>query len=165
MDSEPARPVAVRVLSLGNDLLADDGFGFAVAQELKGQIREDVEIICSPAAGLALLDTLEGATHLLVVDTWQAGTGIPGTVYRAEEATFASARGPSLHSAGLMETLALGRRLQMSVPKVVAVVAVEPADCLTVGGPMTPAVRRAVPTAAALARRIVDEWLQAPPAA
>jgi Ni,Fe-hydrogenase maturation factor len=64
-----------------------------------------------------------------------------------------------------METLALGRRLQMSVPKVVAVVAVEPADCLTVGGPMTPAVRRAVPTAAALARRIVDEWLQAPPAA
>ncbi len=160
MTDSQSRRFAVRVLGLGNDLLADDAFGFAVAQELRQTAGEDIEIICSPAAGLALLDAVEGATHLLVLDTWQTGAGTPGTLYRAEEATFASVRGPSLHSTGLLDTLALGRRLQMNVPDTVAFVAVEPADCLTVGGPMTPTIRRAVPAAAALARRIVDEWVR-----
>ena len=150
----------IRILGLGNDLLADDGFGFAVARELERLFGRQVEVICSSASGLALLDALAGASQLLVLDTWQTGASAPGTLYRADEATLPAARGPSLHYVGLLDTLALGRRLQMPMPSDLAIVAVEPADCLTVGGPMSAAVEQAIPAAVALGREIVTAWLE-----
>jgi len=153
----------IRVLGLGNDLLADDGFGVVAARELEGRLPRQVEVVCSPAAGLSLFDALVGASRLLVLDTWQSGAGPPGTIYRADEGTLPSATGPSPHYLGLLDALALGRRLRMPMPADVAIVAVEPADCLTVGGPMSSAVARAVPTAVSLGCEIVDGWLaQAP---
>ena len=65
--------------------------------------------------------------------------------------------GESPHYIGLFETLKLGRKLQLEVPQEVVIIAVEPADCLTVGGAMTPAVREAVPVVVNLVQRLANQ--------
>jgi hypothetical protein len=44
----------------------------------------------------------------------------------------------------LFEALKLGRALGLAVPDNVTIIAVEPADCLTVGGNMHPSVHAAI---------------------
>lgn len=142
---------AWRVLCLGNDLLADDGFGPAVAQTLRNT---PVEVVVATAAGWALLDYLSGVPNLLVVDTIATGRAAPGTVLLLEEEDLLRASGASPHGLGLLETLALARALRLPVPGKIVWIAVEAADCSTVGGAMHPAVRAAVPAVAERIRKI-----------
>jgi Ni,Fe-hydrogenase maturation factor len=56
-----------------------------------------------------------------------------------------SAFGGSPHYIGLFEALAAARRMGLAAPAEVDIIAVEGADCTTVGGSMHPAVEQAVP--------------------
>ena len=135
--------MTTRILCLGNSLLADDAFGLVVAEELRKQ-RPDLDVCESTASGFDLLDSTLGARRLIVVDTWQSGTVPPGTVSVFHEGEVRNTPGGSPHYIGLFEALRLGRALNLAVPEEVAIVAVEPADCLTVGGKMHDAVRAAI---------------------
>ncbi len=151
----------IRVLGLGNDLLADDAFGVEVVRELRRRLPRGVETTTSIASGFALLDDVVGADRLVVIDTIAGGKGAPGTVYRFEESqvgTRDAAQGTSPHYVGLFETLHLGRKLALHVPERVIILAVEAADCLTVGGAMSPEVRAAMPAIVATVEEIVAEW-------
>jgi hydrogenase maturation protease len=156
--SVPAAPatraVQARVLCLGNDLLADDAFGFLAAEYLRERLPAVVDVVFCTDAGFALLDYLD--TYLLVVvDVIQAGKTPPGTVsvFRVED--LRGAPGNSPHYVGLFESLDLGRAIGMPVPERVAIVVVEAADCLTIGGAMHPDVRAAVPEVAARVEAII----------
>ena len=52
--------------------------------------------------------------------------------------------GPSPHYVGLLETLQLAKELLLNVPKDVFILAVEAADCLTLGGAMHDTVKSTV---------------------
>lgn len=132
-----------RVLCLGNDLMADDAVGPAVAACLKSLSLPDIEVVESRESGLRLLDYL-GTPHLIVVDAVSTGCEPPGTVYVLDPDQLSCAHGASPHYAGLHEALILGRALGMAVAGQATILAVETADCRTVGGPMTPAVEQAV---------------------
>lgn len=132
-----------RILCLGNTLLADDAFGFVVAERLR-RLRPDLEVCESSTSGFDLLDYTLGAGHLLVIDTAQTGAVAPGTVSIFHEGDLQAAPGQSPHYVGLFEALSLGKALGLDVPEDVAIIAVEPADCLTVGGEMHLSVRAAV---------------------
>lgn len=147
-----------RVLCLGNELLADDALGPAVAARFE-RFRGD-SVVYTSATGVALLDDVLNVSDLLVVDSIQTGTAKPGTVHIFLEEDLQAAPGPSSHYVGLFETLALGRRLHLSVPKQVVIVAVEAADTSTIGAAMHPAVRAAVPSVVNLVRRFLDTSLQ-----
>jgi len=148
----------IRILCLGNDLLADDAFGPAVGEELRRSIPEEVEVITTQAAGFSLLEEVLGATHLLVIDTILTGRNPPGKVFtlRAEEVKVVPGNSP--HYVGLFEALELGRRVCLPVPEETVILAVEAADCTTVGGPMHPRVRAAIPAVVRLAQGIVQGW-------
>jgi len=148
----------IRILCLGNDLLADDAFGPAVGKELRRSIPEDVEVITTQAAGFNLLEEILGATYLLVIDTILTGRNPPGKVLilRAEDVQVVPGNSP--HSVGLFETLELGRRVCLPVPEETVILAVEAADCTTLGGSMDPRVRAAIPAVVRLAREIVHGW-------
>jgi hydrogenase maturation protease len=135
--------MTTRVLCLGNVLLADDAFGIVVAEQLR-RLRPDLEVCESSTSGFDLLDYALGARRLLVIDTVQSGAVAPGTVsvFRGEDVE--TAPGGSPHYIGLFEALRLGHALKLDVPEEVTIIAVEPADCLTVGGEMHPSVRAAV---------------------
>ncbi len=132
-----------RVLCLGNSLLADDAFGIVVAEQLRVR-RPDLEVRESSTSGFDLLDDTLGAGRLIVVDTVQTGTLAPGEISLFLEEDVRAVPGGSPHYVGLFEALRLGRALGLPVPAQVAIIAVEPADCRTVGGEMDASVRAAV---------------------
>ena len=132
-----------RVLCLGNALLADDAFGIVVAEQLRRR-RPDLEVRESSTSGFDLLDDTLGAGRLIVVDIVQSGALAPGTISIFREGDVRTVPGGSPHYVGLFEALRLGRALGLAVPDDVTIIAVEPADCRTVGGEMDASVRAAV---------------------
>ncbi|HUA62802.1 MAG TPA: hydrogenase maturation protease [Verrucomicrobiae bacterium] len=143
-----------RVLCLGNDILADDAFGPRVAAEVKRRCGESLEVVCSAASGLHLLDDVLGAGRLLVIDTVMTPDGTPGRLRVFREGQVQVPSGAAPHAYGLFDVLRHARKLGLPVPWSVIIIAVEAADCGTVGGPMTPAVEQAVGKAADMVRGI-----------
>lgn len=144
-----------RVLCLGNTLLADDALGIVVAQQLRSRY-PDLDVVESSASGFDLLDLTLGVRHLLVVDIFKSGTLRPGTVSIFREQDLQAVPGGSPHYIGLFDALRLGKELSLAVPEDVAIIAVEPADCITVGGPMDTAVEGAIPVVLDLVRRMTS---------
>jgi hydrogenase maturation protease len=77
-----------------------------------------------------------------VIDTVETGHAEPGTLYVTDE--LPKSRGDSPHCTGLFDALSLAGRLGLSVPSKVTIIAVEAADCRTIGGEMDPRVANAV---------------------
>lgn len=144
--SAAAEKRRVRLLGLGNELLADDAFGLLAAERAAAMYPE-LEVVSSSEAGLALLDHITGVSRLIIVDTLQTGKFAPGTLRLLESAELKAPPGGALHGAGLREVLALARQLGLGAPEEVYIIAVEPADCWTIGGHMHPDVEAALPPA------------------
>jgi hydrogenase maturation protease len=146
---------SIRVLGLGNDILADDAFGLIVAGEIARRCGPEVEVICSASAGLHLLDDILGATRLVVIDTIVTGQSKPGTirVFRHDDVEVLA--GGSPHSCGLFDAIAKARRLGLPTPADITIVAVEGFDCTTVGGAMHPDVEAAIGAAVDLVLEIL----------
>ena len=142
---------STRVLGLGNEILGDDALGILVAREAEARFGKDVEVVSSSQAGFHVMDELLGVSRLLVVDSIQTGAAKPGTFYVLDEHAIPPVPGVSSHSLGIFEVLAVARRLGLPVPAECVILAVEVADCTTVGGSMHPDVAAAIP--------VVLEWI------
>ncbi len=135
----------MRLVGLGNEILGDDAFGILVAREVGGRVSSsDVEVMTSSLSGLHLLDAILDCSRLIIVDTVVTGHAEPGTIYILGEHDLPAARAQCPHGIGLFDALALARQLELHVPDDVTVIAIEAADCLTVGGQMHPALQAAV---------------------
>jgi hydrogenase maturation protease len=144
MDVSTGPDTCVRLLGLGNEILADDAFGIRVAREVEQRFGQAVEVVASSESGFNLLDQLLGASRLLVVDTVTSAGGKPGTIHIFEEDSVRPVPGQSPHFIGLFEVLAVARKLGLDVPRRTTIIAVEAADCSTVGDSMHPDVRAAI---------------------
>jgi hydrogenase maturation protease len=138
---------STRVLGLGNEILGDDALGILVARQVQARFGEAVEVVSSSQSGFHVMDELLGVSRLLVVDSIRTGAAKPGTVYVLDEHAIPPAPGVSSHSL----VLAVARRLGLPVPAECVILAVEVADCTTVGGSMHPDVAAAIP--------VVLEWI------
>ena len=145
--------LAARVLCLGNELLADDALGAAVAAELERLGPEGVEVVFTPLTGFYLLEHLLDTPRLVVVDTIVSGAALPGTIRTFREEDVQTPPGGSPHYVGLFEALAAARALGLAAPGEITLLAVEAADCSTVGGAMHPAVKAALPQ---VVRRVLN---------
>lgn len=145
---------SVLVLTLGNDLLADDGVGPAAAALLASHLPPQVELKVSAAAGLELLEELLGFEAAIIVDAVQTESHPPGTIHRWELKHLPPVCSPSAHWAGLPEVRAVAQQLGLPFPHRLVIFAVEAEDLSTVGKPLSPSVRRALPF---LARKVVEE--------
>ncbi|MBM3744487.1 MAG: hydrogenase maturation protease [Acidobacteria bacterium] len=139
-----------RLLGLGNDILADDALGILAAREIERLALPGLQVVTSSESGLSLLDYVQDVDRLIVIDSIQTARAEPGTIHLVREEDVAAPPGGSPHFIGLFETLALGRALGLRVPGEVIIIAVEAADCLTLGGPMHPAVAASIPRVAEL---------------
>ncbi|MGC9971184.1 MAG: hydrogenase maturation protease [Bryobacteraceae bacterium] len=146
----------VRVLGLGNEILADDALGILAARELAKLFSPDqVEVVESSESGLHLLDHVTNVRRLVVIDTVQTGHAAPGTIFEVREQDVRAAPGTAAHGTGLFDALALARKLGFDVAQEVTILAVEAADCLTLGGPMHPAVAAALPQVMEQAKALI----------
>src|SRR5690348_8569138 len=91
----------VRLLGLGNEILADDAFGIYVAREVGRRHGASIDVVKSTEAGFSLLDFLLGVTHLFVVDAVITGNAAPGTVFEYDGMCVSPAPGQSPHFVGL----------------------------------------------------------------
>jgi len=146
----------IRLLGLGNELLADDAFGILVAREVRRRLGDAVDVVTSSASGFHLLDEVTGTARLLVIDTVQTGSALPGSLRVLTEDQVRSASGQSPHFLGLFDVLRITRALGLPVPRSVVILAVEAFDCVTVGGPMHTAVKGAIGPAADLACQLLS---------
>lgn len=135
------------VLGLGNELLSDDGVGIAAARSLQIELAgvEDIDVVESSLAGIALLDLFLGYDRAIVIDAIRTRRSPPGSVIELSPADLDPVEAPSPHFTGLPEMLAVARELELDFPGDVRILAVEAEDVGTIGGGMSEAVRLAIP--------------------
>ena len=155
-----------RVLGLGNDLIADDAVGILAARELAAELaeRDDVDVAETSVHGLALLELFLDYDQAIIIDAIATGRAPAGSVVQIDPATLDALEAPSPHFAGLPEMIALAKRLALPFPGRFAIFAVEVADLSTIGGAVTPAVRRAIPDVCDRVRRQLSQWDEPGPA-
>jgi hydrogenase maturation protease len=145
----------VLILCLGNALRRDDAVALRVADALDAAPPAGAVVRRSAAAGLYLLDDMEGFERVVVVDAVRTGRA-PGTVLSFPLEDLRAPEGPSPHSIGLPSALARARGAGAPVPARIHVVAVEVLDMEHVGEGLTPEVAAAVPEAERAVRRAID---------
>jgi len=158
------REDAVLVLCLGNDILCDDGVGWAIADQLETDPPESripnpesrpMVVRRSALSGFYLLDELTGWDSVIVVDAVQTGAHPPGTVLSFPFEALGTEAGPSPHAVGLPTVVALGRRSGVPLPSSIHIVAIEVDDMESFREGLTPAVRAAVPEAVDVIRSVM----------
>lgn len=151
------RTCETRILCLGNELLADDSFGLVVAEHLRLCTAPETEVVSTPEAGFHLLDYVLNTRRLVVVDSVMTGKAPVGTIYVLHEDELNVITGGSPHYVGLYESLVLGRTLNLRVAEEVVIVAVEIADCTTLGGEMHSALQAAIPEVIRIVQTLMAE--------
>ena len=149
----------LRIIGVGNPLMADDGLGIVAAERLAAlDWPEGVEVLDGGTGGLTLLDLLAGARGVILLDAVAMGAA-PGTLRRFTGAELerlpAEAPGLSLHGSGLAGVLALARELGGLPPLVLY--GVEPAR-VELGLGLSPAVAAALEDLLVAVRTEVGAW-------
>ena len=89
---------------------------------------------------------LAASTHLQTKPNDRLRWAFLGALHlNLREEDLPAARADCPHGVGLFDALALARKLGLPTPAEVEIIAVEAADCHTIGGAMHPAVRAAIP--------------------
>jgi hydrogenase maturation protease len=154
----------VLVLCLGNDILRDDGVGWAIADALEVSLphspistpqSQGIVVKRSALSGFYLLDELTGWDRVLVIDAVKTGQHLPGEVLSFPFEALGTEEGPSPHAVGLPTVIRLGRQSGVPLPSWIHVVAVEVDDMESFVEGLTPAVAAAVPRAVAVIRSLL----------
>jgi len=126
------------VIGLGNTLLRDDGAGIYVVRLLRRLIEElehrpEAELIEAELAGMDIIEKLEGFDKAIIIDAIQLRGFKAGTVFRLRPDDFRTTpRLASFHDIDLVTALELGRRLELSMPEDVLILAIQAEDTVTI---------------------------------
>jgi hydrogenase maturation protease len=153
------------VIGLGNPILTDDGVGvkvaYAVCDALASAAREDVTVTEAGVGGLHLMEMMVGYERVILVDAIQTPGGQPGAIRRLALDDIASAvptqHSASTHDMNLPTALELGRRLGLTLPDTIEILAVEAEDVVTFGESCTPAVAAAIPVVTELVLQLLKQ--------
>lgn len=115
------------IICIGNDLVADDGVGHVVYDELlRRDLPEGTRLKLLGLGGMALLGEFTGEDLLIVVDAVQFGVP-PGTIHILDwEDLPESGSHVSCHGIGIREAIEVSRKLYPeNTPKSVCLVGIE----------------------------------------
>lgn len=114
----------IRIIGIGSPF-GDDAVGLEIARILADSPPPDCEVIEADRPGTALVDLLEGAKAVILIDAVRSGAA-PGTIheFRFDELDHCAARFVSSHDLGVAAALQLARRLGRA-PTVGRVIGIE----------------------------------------
>lgn len=145
----------VLVAGVGNIFFGDDGFGPHVAQALARDAHPGVSVQDYGIRGLHLAyDLLSGYERAIIVDAVPRG-GTPGTLYVIEPELDVAGATADAHRMDIGSVLAFVRTLGGVAPPII-IVGCEPEN-VDPGLGVSEAVSEAIPVAAALVRRLIDQ--------
>lgn len=141
------------VLCLGNQWHGDDGFGHHVFERLQAldALPPSVRLVDAGVAGLNALAWLDGCAKAVLVDAVRVGARV-GTVHRLDATELESPGGElSLHELGLASLIAAHGAA--GHPAELVVIGAEVGCVRAFTDALSPPLRAAVPTAAAMVVR------------
>jgi len=155
--------VSTLVLGVGNILMSDDGVGVRLMEHLRdgGPALPGVEYVDAGTLSFVLLPQIQSCDALLILDATRLGEP-PGSVRLLEgEAMddFLRTARCSVHEVGIRDLLDMAR-LTEALPSRRAFLGVEP-QATGWGEALSPDVEAALPRAATLARRMLEDWQRA----
>lgn len=139
----------ILVIGIGNAWRGDDGAGLRVAALLKERADNSFIVLEQSGEGSALLDSWQGADHVLLMDAAQSGA-VAGIIHRLEANAGELPRrflNTSTHAFGAAEAIELARALNQLPPHLI-VYAIE-GGCFEAGAGLSTEVAQAAPQAAA----------------
>lgn len=147
------------VIGIGNSLMTDDGAGIHVIDRLReSDLPAHVELVDGGTLGFTLLDLVESARRLIVVDAAQLEAD-PGTmqVFRDSEmdAYLTGCRRSSVHEVNLLDVIGAAR-FRGNMPPSYALVGIQP-ESVDWGAEPTEAVARGVEQATAAILDLIEE--------
>lgn len=147
------------ILGIGNLLQRDEGVGIHAIRRLQAKQPSglDYELIDGGTLGLNLLQLIEEASHLIVLDAIDAQRGAAALIeLTVEEIPLMSTIKLSPHQLSFQEVLGLAM-VRGHFPKHLALLGIQPAD-MGVGVELSPPVARALPQLIARAEELAREW-------
>jgi hydrogenase maturation protease len=149
----------ILVLGLGNDLLGDDAAGLLAARALRDAFDpEQAEVIETSLCGIALLDHFIGYQKAVIIDAIKTGKHPPGSIIELQPEDLSAVAAPSPHYAGLPEMMALAKQLSLAFPEEIKIFALEVVDPYTIGGAVSEAVTKALPSLVERVGEQVRRW-------
>ena len=139
----------VVVVGVGNAFRGDDAVGLEVAESVRSQAPDRVEVVTSQLEPTRLLDAWNGAEAVIIVDAVSSGAE-PGALHRfdaTEKPVPSAVFRSSTHAFSIADTVELARAVGR-LPQRVVVYGVEAAGFVA-GQEVSSAVRAAVEPAAA----------------
>jgi hydrogenase maturation protease len=152
----------VVVLGLGNPLFQDEGLGIHMINQLMNEkISDQVELVDGGTGALELLNILEEADYLLVIDAVD-GDHPPGTVRKlsGRDIPLLVTGRMSVHQVGFQETLALAA-MRGRLPQQLVLFGIQP-QCLDWGTELSPTVANVLPELSAMVNEQLEDWLAQP---
>ena len=149
------------ILGLGNLLYADEGIGVRAAEALFTDYTfpDHVEVVDGGTQGIALLDFVDRAERLVILDAVDFGLE-PGAMVRktdAEVPRYLTAQKTSVHQNSLSEVLALST-LRDTFPEALVLIGMQPVD-LTMGRSLSEQGRTVgLPEMVRLTLDTLDRW-------
>jgi len=119
----------IRILGCGNPLVGDDGIGVHIANklmEMHSELPDNVEVIDAGVGGLELLNFMENAEQIIIVDAVK-GAGDIGSIHRFEIEDIKDAISGdalSIHDTSIADVLCIAQHVQ-EMPKSVKIFAIE----------------------------------------
>jgi hydrogenase maturation protease len=153
----------ILILGIGQTMRQDDGAGVEAVRRWQVMFAEhaadqDLHVMLIELPGLKLLDTLQEATHVLIVDAVQSGAK-PGYLHQLRENDLAEfGQGSNTaHGWGIAETLALGRQLEPAkMPEQVDLLGIE-IKSIKLGEGLSTEVAAVIDKAAVMIEKWVEE--------
>ncbi len=151
----------IKVLGAGNYLMADDGVGIHILEKLERCAIPNVELENAGVGGLAVLDLMEDADDVIIVDAVRGGGGAPGSIYKFTDKELPPAQlfMMSLHDLNLVDTLAVGRQIQPELmPDNITIIGVEVERVEGICTDLSPSVKAAADKAVALVIQEIERF-------
>lgn len=146
----------IRVIGIGNDWRGDDAVGLVAARRVSAMIGGSAEVIECRRGGVELLEQIQGASVLLLIDAARSGKP-PGTIHRLDPSTgpIAPVLSPgSSHALGVSEAIELARSMGLLPPRVI-VFGIE-GERTDAGQGLSPRVARALPDVIGMVRAEIE---------
>jgi hydrogenase maturation protease len=134
----------IAVVGVGNLLLKDEGIGIHVVRALQELSLPDGVVIIDGGTSPDVLDYLEPADKLVIIDAAEAG-GVPGAIYRfrPDDVTLETGEAISLHELGLVSSLKTMSLLGKTPPEVI-IIGIQPKE-IAWGMELSPELKEKVP--------------------
>jgi len=133
------------ILGLGNSILSDDIVGLKILDYLQKVITSpQINLEVAEIGGLKLLDSILDYDHAIIIDSIKTGQFPIGEIVEFSPADFNfTPRSSMIHDVGFFDALLMAKKLEMKIPEVIKIVAVEIGDNSTVSLNMSKEVEAA----------------------